>query len=267
MPDKQDYTEKHQVFYIDSVKSKEIEVDGQTKTVYPFVLTSEIVDRDGDVVVINDLNIDNYKKNPVVFFEHDTRQNAVGNAYNIKKLKDKVTADVWFHELDEESKQIKRYVDAGVYRSGSIGFRVYGSRKRRAERDEKTPFETVNELMPTELYEFSVVKIPANPDAIMKAHERELEAKQKGLLKDTDNIMEFKAGAVLNQKNKQNLLDAKEKIENVLLSADNEKIEEVEAVIEEIKRITLQEYNKQNTKRITIKEYNQLLNKEGRDAR
>jgi hypothetical protein len=67
MPDKKDYTEKHQVFYIDSVKSKEIQVDGQTKTVYPFVLTSEIVDRDGDVVVINDLNIDNYKKNPVVF--------------------------------------------------------------------------------------------------------------------------------------------------------------------------------------------------------
>jgi paraquat-inducible protein B len=173
--------------------------------------------------------------------------------------------------LDEESKQIKRYVEAGVYEAGSIGFRVYGSRKRRADRSEKTPFETVNELTPTELYEFSVVKIPANPEAIRKAYQREVEAKQKGLLEEGDNIMEVKAGAVLSQKNKQNLIDAKEKIEKVLASAESEKSEQVtEQVteqVEEIKRYSLKEWNKLNTKRITLKEYNQLLNKEGRNAR
>ena len=258
---------KHQVIQLDKVKAKEIEVDGETKTVYPFVLTSEIVDRDGDVVIVNDMNIDNYKKNAQVFFEHDTNKHSVGKAYNVRKQKGKVVGDVWFHELDEDSKQIKRYVEAGVYEAGSIGFRVYGSRKRRADRNEKTPFETINELTPTELYEFSVVKIPANPEAIRKAYQREVEAKQKGLLKEGDNIMEIKAGAVLNQKNKQNLIDAKEKIEKVLASAENAKSEEIENRIEEIKRFTLAEWNKLNIKRITLKEYNQLLNKEGRNAR
>lgn len=220
--------EKHQTIYFDSVKAKEIEVDGEVKTVYPFVLTSEIIDRDGDVVVVNDMNIDNYKKNPVVFFEHDTRQHAIGKAYNIKKLKGKVTADVWLHELDEASQQVKRYLDAGVYNSGSIGFRVYGSNKRRVSLNEQSPYETVNELTPTELYEFSVVKIPANPEAIRKAYQREVEAKGKGLLKDTDNIMEVKAGAVLSKQNKQNLIDAKEKIDKVLQSAENAKSEELD---------------------------------------
>lgn len=259
--------EKHQTVYFDSVKAKEIDTGDGKKTVYPFVLTSEIVDRDGDVVVVKDMNIDNYKKNPVVFFEHDTRQHAIGKAYNIKKLKGKVTADIWLHELDEESKQVKRYLDAGVYNSGSIGFRVYGSSKRRTTLNEQSPYDTINELKPTELYEFSVVKIPANPEAIRKAYEREVEARQKGLLKEEDNIMEIKAGAVLNQKNRQNLIEAKEKIEKVLASAENEKTEQVTEQVEQIKRYSLAEWNKLNTKRITIDEYNQLLNKEGRNAR
>lgn len=263
--------EKHQTIYFDSVKAKEIEVEGEVKTVYPFVLTSEIVDRDGDVVVVNEMNIDNYKKNPVVFFEHDTRQHAIGKAYNIKKLKGKVTADVWLHELDEPSQQVKRYLDAGVYNSGSIGFRVYGSTKRRVGLNEQSPYETVNELKPTELYEFSVVKIPANPEAIRKAYEREVEAKQKGLLREEDNIMEIKAGAVLNQKNRQNLIEAKEKIERVLASAENEKTEQATEQateqVEEIKKLSYTEWKELIKTKLTYKEYNQLLNKEGRDAK
>lgn len=279
-----EFKEKHIDVIYDISKSKEIEIDGETKEVFPFVLTSERIDRDGDIVVQSELDIKGYQANGVVFFDHDTNKHAIGNAYNVRKSGKKILADIWFHELDEESKQIKRYVKAGVYKAGSIGFRVYDSRKRAVTQSEakNTHFKYINELAPTELYEFSVVKIPSNVDAtaIKKykdMYKAEMEAKEKGILNKTDNLMENiieKAGATLNKANKKKLTDADELmdkakgfIKDVLASAGSEEpekdiatelqeqlnakdktIEELELKIKELtpKKVKLQEYNQLN---------------------
>lgn len=234
-------------------KAITINVDGEDKTVFPFVLTSERIDRDGEVVLQSGLNIDNYKENNLVFFNHEIYKHAVGNAYNVRKQGKKIVGDVWFHELDEDSQQIKRYVEAGVYKAGSIGFRVFENpRKRPATPQEKEAynFPYITELTKTELFEFSIVKFPANPDSQMvkeykKLYELELQAKEKGKLNEKDNLMEQlyeKAGATLNKTNKKKLNDAKSLIDDVLASASNEEPEK-DSLIQEL-RTQLEEANK-----------------------
>lgn len=279
-----DFKEKHiDVIYTIS-KSKEIETEEGTKTVFPFVLTSERIDRDGDIVVQSELDIKGYQANGVVFFDHDTNKHAIGTAYNVRKTAKKITADIWFHELDDESKQIKRYVEAGVYKAGSIGFRVYGVNKRattNAER-QKTNFQYVNELAPTELYEFSVVKIPSNVDsrALKKykdMYKLEVEAKEKGMLNKDDNIMENileKAGATLNKANKKKLTDAVGLINGVLDSASKEEGEKTDDLSdqlnqanEKIAQLELQ-VKELLPKKVSYKEWkqNQLINNGGGNA-
>lgn len=271
---------KHQDVNFTVTKSTTIEVDGEQREVFPFVLTSERIDRDGDIVVQSDLDISGYENNSVVFFDHDTNKHAVGNAFNLKKKGKKLVGDIWFHELDEESKQLKRYVKAGVYKAGSIGFRVYGARKRATTQQEQktTNFQYVNELTPTELYEFSIVKIPSNIDSSMikdykKMAQMEAEAKQKGLLNKEDNIMSDlveKAGATLNKANKKKLTDAVELIRGVLDSAGKEEdSEKADDVLTELET-SLTNANKEidslkkqieelKPKEIDYEEYNQLI--------
>lgn len=228
-------------------KAETIEYNGQTKEVFPFVLTSEVIDRDGDIVRINGLNYKNYLNNPVVFTDHETDKHPVGTILKIEKKRNKLVGYVNFHELDEESKQYKRYVEAGVYRSGSIGFKVApdGINRRATTPEEKaeTGRSSVFEITKAELYEFSIVKIPANPEAILSKGweevkeelvKRERTAKENGLLNIGDNVMEDltqeqieKAGATLNKTNRKRLETAKENILKVLGEDDGqEKSEE-----------------------------------------
>ena len=220
------------------------EIDGVEKKVYPFVMTTERIDRHGDIVVISEMNIDNFIKNNLLFFEHATHKHAIGNVYNVSKKGKTITGDAWFHELDDDSTQIERYVAAGVYKAGSVGFRV-GKVDRRLttiEEQKLTKLQYVNELKETELVEFSIVKIPSNMDAmaIKKLKELEIEAKQKGFLKEEDNLMDelvTKKGAVLNKQIKadlQTIVDLANKILGSATNEEPEKEKDLETILEDI---------------------------------
>ena len=283
-----------------SAKIKQAEIlniDGVEKEVYPFILTSETIDRDGDIIKIAGLDYKDYLKNPVVFADHETNKHAIGNVLKIEKKGKKLIGYVHFHELDEESRQYKAYVDAKVYRAGSIGFRVYpDSVRRRAttpEEKQKTGRSSVFEIEKAELYEFSIVKIPANPEAVLAKSwdkiknelvEREREAKREGLLNIGDNIMEDltpdevkefyeKRGAVLSKANRKKLETAVENITAVLgkeeeeesksieinidedmLSVFSDKIKELEAEIQELKK------ESEKPKKLSLEQWKQTIN-------
>ena len=224
-----------------------IEVDGVQKRVYPFVLTEEIVDRDGDRVIISGLNLKNFEQNPVVFKNHDTKEDPIGNILKIDKKGKRVIGYVHFHGLNEDSLQMERYVEARVYNAGSIGFRVTKSERVRAtaEEREQYKFDVINNLTETELFEFSIVNIPANPNAtqlkeLQKMYKAECEAKEEGKLYIGDNIMENaieKAGATLNKTNKKKLTDAQSLIGDVLNSAESEEAKSIEDLQNEISEL------------------------------
>lgn len=212
------------------------EAGGEYK-VYPFVLATEALDRQFEKVKLTSKSITNFKKNPQMYLNHDSRQLPVGEWRNIRIEDGKLKADAFFHGIDEQSQRVQQYVELGQLKAASIGFQ---SLKRSAEApDAKQLAELASNntwrgkiLIHEEIdiLEASVVGIPANAEALMgKSYGLETEV-IKGLddlfnPKTTVNY-EYKAGAVLNKANKSKLENAKSLIDEVLTTA---KAEEAEA--------------------------------------
>jgi len=115
------------------------------------------VDRVGDVITVEAWTkggLNNYKKNPIILFNHDYN-NPIGKATEVsvdeKGLK--LTA-----KISKSVKNIAALIKDGVLGTFSVGFRV---------KDAK--YDTLNDIYyinDVELYEVSVVSIPCNQDAV-----------------------------------------------------------------------------------------------------
>ncbi len=124
------------------------------------VATDFSEDRDGEVMNVNGLKLENYKKNPVLMFGHKHDVLPVGTAINIKIENGQLTFEPKFSEATQHSRDVKALWDEGVLKAVSIGF---------------IPEEVVgNMFMSAELIEISVVNVPANANALAQA-------KSKGL--------------------------------------------------------------------------------------
>lgn len=131
------------------------------------VMTAEVVDRHGEIVDVDSMNIENFLLNPVVLQSHDYDELAVGKVLEITKT---VNADgVKVMECTikfavEEYAVAKTHWDLykGGYMSAfSIGFRV-GAVQVDAE-------SGTTRLMNCELLEISCVSVPANQLALAKS--------------------------------------------------------------------------------------------------
>ncbi len=147
------------------------------KRTYRFVATSEIVDRDGDIMRVKGAILDNFLKNPVILFAHKQDTKPVGKAVNIEVANDRIYVDIEFADT-EKAKEVEYLVKEGYLNAVSIGFLP----KAVVYRDD---FNIIQDLDPEfyarhqadlekanrviwewELLEVSVVPVPANPDAI-----------------------------------------------------------------------------------------------------
>lgn len=118
---------------------------------------STFMDRVGDIVVPDGIDLTNYKKSPIILFQHD-RETVIGKAVELTKRVDGlyVTAEVHAGACEEETFYA---IKNGLYTSFSIGFRT-----RKAE------YKTVGDkeiffITNSELLEISVVSIPACTDS------------------------------------------------------------------------------------------------------
>lgn len=128
---------------------------------FKVVLTKEVQDRDGEVVDIDGISIDNYVKNPVLIDAHNitgsVTQTVLGRLKNVTKTKDvdgvKILSGT-AEFADTPSGQIaKSLVENGFVKTVSIGFGVldYDAKDMRISK--------------SELYETSLVSVPANIQA------------------------------------------------------------------------------------------------------
>jgi HK97 family phage prohead protease len=152
-------------------------MDQQTKSIekagaqsednpFTFVLSTDDVDRVGDIVDQDGISLALFRKNPVALFAHNHRQ-PVGVWENIRKeataTGKRLVADLKLasHGTSRFIDELRALIEQRIVRATSIGF---GVSKYEPLNPDK-PYAGLRYLK-TELHEASLVAVPANPYAL-----------------------------------------------------------------------------------------------------
>lgn len=127
-----------------------------------FIVSTAAVDRDNDSISPKGWHLDNYRKNPVVLFAHDYTSLPIGKCSNIKMVGGQLIATAEFADHDMAN-TVMRLVDGGFLNATSVGFRPMKYQLN----DERKGVDFEEQ----ELLEFSIVPVPANPEALIVARE------------------------------------------------------------------------------------------------
>lgn len=129
--------------------------------------SKETIDRDGDIVIIDGINIRNYKKNPVVLWSHNTYNLPIGKATKVWKEDKKLMFKIQFAGGDESpiAPYIYKLYKGGYLKSFSIGFAPDWNKVEYEERKGKQ----VRIIKESELFEISAVNVPANTSAVIQS--------------------------------------------------------------------------------------------------
>lgn len=125
---------------------------------YQAVATSDAVDRYGDIVEQSGISLDNYMKNPVMLWAHDSSQLPVAKCTGIdRSTPGRTVVDFEFADASQSplAPYVKNSYDGGFLNALSIGF---------MELNRKGAVITGSELL-----EISFVPVPANQEALRKA--------------------------------------------------------------------------------------------------
>ena len=137
-------------------------VDTENRTI-TFVMSSEDVDRDGDIIKVDGWELEGFMRNPVFLVFHDQRQFPIGRVEDIRGAGTQLLGTVRFaekgtYEVADVAYELYRQ---GIMNAVSVGFRGI----------EWEPMEEGEGLLFTrqELFELSAVPVPANPAAVAVA--------------------------------------------------------------------------------------------------
>ncbi len=125
------------------------------------VISTDQIDRSGDVVVQSGVDVENFKASRTVLWNHD-QDHPVGSCTDIAVKQGRLEATVMFAPAGVSAKadEICGLVKAGVINAASIGFLPLEVEPT----DGKNPRKGLR-IMASELLEFSFVSVPANPGA------------------------------------------------------------------------------------------------------
>lgn len=139
-----------------------------------FKISSEVVDRDGDILIAKGCDFTNFAKNPQFLSFHNYHEYPLGIPKNWGVEGDSVYCDVYFPTLEElssnpeQASEKAKLVDFtyNCYKTGMLNAVSVGFIAKDTEPNEKTGGFIVKDW---ELLEFSAVAVPANQDAIAQA--------------------------------------------------------------------------------------------------
>lgn len=123
-----------------------------------FVLSDESVNRHGFIVRNTAINLEQFQKNPVMYYNHNPEKGVIGRWENLRFENGRLVGDPVFDEKDEFAMKIKGKVEDGFISSASIGFN--------AEREDVNTLSTPPEVLRLDLIEISVCDVPSNKNAI-----------------------------------------------------------------------------------------------------
>lgn len=137
-------------------------------------ITTDSVDRDGEVVVPGGMNSRDYERNPVLLYEHDV-QKPIGKMLSMKRMDRAIESEFalaprpdnhvgeWFPDT------VASLMEFGALNTMSIGFLGMESRPATKADTEKYGQGVRRVYGKWKLLEVSVVSVPANQDAIVTA--------------------------------------------------------------------------------------------------
>jgi len=143
----------------------EIKSSDEEKREVVAIASSEKIDRDGDIVRVDGINIKEYKKNPVVMFAHDHSSLPIAKATRIWKEDKNLMVKMQFTTPEENSMgdTVYKLIKGDYLKSLSIGFKPNWDTAVRNEKVGGWDFKD------SDLYEISIVPIPANAAAVVQS--------------------------------------------------------------------------------------------------
>ena len=139
--------------------------------VYSVTIFANELSRDGVSVDIDGMDFSNYRKNPVVLFAHDysgrTESSGlpIGRTLRLERTPDgRIRADFEFLSGDQFADRVRNAWNRGFLRGASIGWRAIEARPSERARGVR--------IVKSELVEWSIVAVPADPDALRGAYTR-----------------------------------------------------------------------------------------------
>ena len=136
-------------------------------SVHSATIFANELSRDGITVELDGMDFSSYEKNPVVLYAHDFagRTEAgglpIGRTLQLLRTPEgRITAEFEFLPGDSFADRVRNAWSQGFLRGASIGWRAIESR----------PTERGLRVTKSELVEWSIVAVPADPDAVRDAY-------------------------------------------------------------------------------------------------
>lgn len=163
----------------------EIKEVSDSDMIISHTITKKVVDRDGEVVLPTGMKAENFLKNPVVLFAHDYKRPAIGKCLQLTVSENEVVAKTQFAET-ELGKELYYLYKEGFMQAWSIGFAsIKETDEKILEGQRGRTFEE------WELFEYSAVPVPANPEALTLARSKGLKTEEvEKILKPEPDITE-----------------------------------------------------------------------------
>lgn len=150
-----------------TVEKQELE-EGQDPNTDRAMITTQSVDRDGDIIVANGVQLANFRKNPVVLFGHNSwdAKNIMGRSITEQIIPGQgiMASWAWADQANAEAAMVKALWRGNFLNAISVGFIPFDW-KRRKDPANGTDLDGW-EFTAWEMLEYSVVPIPANQDAL-----------------------------------------------------------------------------------------------------
>ena len=130
-----------------------------------FVLSDETPDRMGDIILAGGWDLENFKKNPIALFGHNS-DFPIGAWRDLRVEKNALRGHLELAPAGTSDRidEIRKLVQAGILRAVSVGFRPIETKPRPETKDNFGLF-----FLRSELVETSLVSVPANPNALAVA--------------------------------------------------------------------------------------------------
>jgi len=151
-------------------------IDVSKRELSGFCSTQEI-DRDNEIILVDGWRLERYEKNPVVLYAHDYRSLPIGRATSLKRFKAQglwIKMRIGEHEAGET---VMSLVSELGFASMSVGFLPLRTRMSNVrelmkegiiQRSELPGGQEIKVFEAAELLEVSLVPVPSNPSALIE---------------------------------------------------------------------------------------------------
>jgi HK97 family phage prohead protease len=169
------------------------------KVIIEGLANKNVLDRGRDIIEVDAWELDNYKKNPVILFNHGMDATLggtpVGKAVEVKPTENGLYIKVELSNLDDPViSRIRGLVKERILRAFSVGF---DPKEMQPDKEDSS----INRIKKAELFEVSIVGVPMNQDSLFEVSGKMIKRKSLNVLKR--DILKRKgawvAGAVHNR--------------------------------------------------------------------